>query len=455
MTMSFAAIGSLGGGLNSDSMDAAVKRGIDFIGADGGSTDLGPGPLAGNGTIHAEAPTRHDLELALRSASEARVPLLVGSCGTSGRDWGVDWIAGMVRDWAHAEGKSLRVVKIYTELDNDYIKGKLLAGRLHALHPPLPYDADTVDRSERIVAVMGVEAFQHALEMGADVVLAGRASDAAIFAAYPIVKGIPPEVAWHAGKTVECGAAAATPPKLDVVHANLDRDGFEIEAMDENLRCTPMSVAAFQLYESADPFRLTQPSGVLDTTDTRYDPISDRAVRVSGARFEPSDGYTLKIEGVEFVGWRKFFILSVRDTVIIEHFEEWLELAVASAMKRVREEQSPELLEQTDIRVHPYGVSGTMGEWESTPMLEGHEALLLVHVTSRDPEVAETVANIVWYTILHQPTPHAMGYPTLAFMHAPAVVDLGKVYAFNANHVIDVESPIEPFRFEIEEVNGR
>ncbi|KOS57593.1 hypothetical protein Z051_03720 [Rhodococcus rhodochrous KG-21] len=361
----------------------------------------------------------------------------------------------MVRDWARAEGKSLRVVKIYTELDKDYVKGKLREGKLHALHPQLPYDAETVDRSERIVAVMGVEAFQHALEMGADVVLAGRASDAAIFAAYPITKGIAPAVAWHAGKTVECGAAAATPPKLDVVYVNVDPDGFEVEAMDENLRCTPMSVAAFQLYESADPFRLVQPSGVLDTTDTRYEPISDRAVRASGATFEPRDGYTLKIEGVEYVGWRKFFILSVRDTAIIEHFDKWLESAIASAMKRVREEQSPELLEQTDIRVHPYGVSGTMGEWEPTPTLQGHEALLLVNVTSKDPQVAETVANIVWYTILHEPAPHAMGYPTLAFMHAPAVIDGGKVHAFNANHVIDVESPIEPFRFVVEEVNGR
>lgn len=454
MTLSFAAIGSLGGGLNSASMDAAVKRGIDFVGADGGSTDIGPSALAGSGTIHPEATTRHDLELALRSASEAGVPLLVGSCGSSGRDWGVDWIAGMVRDWARAEGRSLRVVKIYTELDKDYVKGKLRDGKLHALHPQLPYDADTVDRSERIVAMMGVEAFQHALEMGADVVLAGRASDAAIFAAYPIAKGIAPEVAWHAGKTAECGAAAATPPKLDCVHVRLNEDSFDIEAMDENLRCTPMSVAAFQLYESADPFRLIQPSGVLDTTDTRYEPISDRAVRVSGARFEPRDGYTLKIEGVEYVGWRKLGILSVRDTVIIEHFDEWLESAVEMARKRVREEQSAELLEQTDIRVHPYGVSGTMGEWEQTPTLQGHEALLLVDVTSKDPEVAETVANIVWYTLLHQPTPHAMGYPTLAFMYAPPVLDLGKVHAFNANHVIDVESPIEPFRFVIEEVNG-
>lgn len=454
MTMPYVAIGALGGGLNADSMDAAVKRGIDFIGADGGSTDIGPSALAGHGTIHSEASTRHDIELCLRSASEAGVPLLVGSCGTSGRDWGVDWIAGMVRDWARKEGKSLRVVKIYTELDKDYVKGKLRDGKLHALHPQLPYDADTVDRSERIVAVMGVEAFQHALEMGADVVLAGRASDAAIFAAYPIAKGIPPEVAWHAGKTAECGAAAATPPKLDCLYVRLDKDSFEVEAMDENLRCTPMSVAAFQLYESADPFRLTQPSGVLDTTNTRYEPISDRAVRVSGASFEPRDGYTLKIEGVEFVGWRKFFILSVRDPVLIEHFDEWLESALEKARKRVLEEQSPELLEQTDIRLHPYGVSGTMGGWEPTPRLQGHEALLFVTVTSKDPEVAETVANIVWYVLLHHTTPHAKGYATLGIPYAPAVLDMGKVYAFNANHVIEVESPIEPFRFVVEEVNG-
>ena len=50
------------------------------------------------------------------------------------------------------------------------------------------------------------------------------------------------------------------------------------------------------LYENSDPFRLTEPGGVLDVTDARYVALDERTVRVTGSRFEPRP-YTMKLEG--------------------------------------------------------------------------------------------------------------------------------------------------------------
>ncbi|MFC9341619.1 hypothetical protein ACFT0G_20965 [Streptomyces sp. NPDC057020] len=57
---------------------------------DAGSIESGPAAL-GSGTpkLSAQAVTR-DLRLLLRAREQLQVPLIIGSCGTSGRDVGVD-----------------------------------------------------------------------------------------------------------------------------------------------------------------------------------------------------------------------------------------------------------------------------------------------------------------------------------------------------------------------------
>ena len=79
-------------------------------------------------------------------------------------------------------------------------------------------------------------------DAGADVILAGRASDTAIFAAYPTLHGFSEGLAWHAGKILECGAAAVvnrTAP--DCMFAWLRRDHFEVEAPNPALRSSQKS----------------------------------------------------------------------------------------------------------------------------------------------------------------------------------------------------------------------
>ena len=90
--------------------------------------------------------------------------------------------------------------------------------------------------------MMGAEPYQRALELGADVIVAGRASDCAIFAAMPVMKGFPEGLAWHAAKILECGAAAVVNRRTpDCMFAWLRKDHFVVQAPDETLRCTTQS----------------------------------------------------------------------------------------------------------------------------------------------------------------------------------------------------------------------
>ena len=82
---------------------------------------------------------------------------------------------------------------------------------------------------------------------GAEVILAGRSSDTAIFAALPEMRGIPSGIAWHAAKILECGAASVVQRRTpDCMFAWVRKDHFVVEAPDPSLRCTPQILGAFQ-----------------------------------------------------------------------------------------------------------------------------------------------------------------------------------------------------------------
>src|SRR5207237_10762110 len=178
-------------------------------------------------------------------------------------------------------------------------------GEIPPLSPAARVDGRAIRHAERFDAMMGIEPIQQALTAGDQVVIGGRCSDIAIYAALPGLREIPKSVAFHAGKILECGAASAAQRLYpDCMVAEMDQDGFTVEPPNPAIRCTPQSVAAHTLYENADPYRLVESGGDLDTTDAKYEAVGERAVRVTGSRFTPSNKYTVRIEGATLVGYR-------------------------------------------------------------------------------------------------------------------------------------------------------
>ena len=91
------------------------------------------------------------------------------------------------------------------------LKSKIEKDKITPLGPIAPLTIDDADNSHRVVAMMGIEPFQEALERGAQVVIAGRSSDAAIYASVPLRLGADPGLSWHMGKIIECGAQVIEP----------------------------------------------------------------------------------------------------------------------------------------------------------------------------------------------------------------------------------------------------
>lgn len=440
------ATGVCGSGFKESSLLAGLARHPHFIGCDAGSTDPGPAPLGAGTTAFPRRSIKRDLRLMLKAARQAGIPLLVGSAGTAGGEPHLATVRDIVLEVAKEEGLSFRLALIHAEQDRSYLKRRLREDRIRPLNPAPDFNEDVIDRAERIVGMMGEEPFLKALDGGADVVIAGRASDCAIFAGLPIRMGVPAGLAWHAAKLLECGSAVAmSRPSPDSTFVTFGPDHFDIEALDPQVRCTPQSVAAHALYENADPYRLVESSGTLDLTEAQYEALDERRVRVRGSRFEPADIYTVKLEGAERVGYQSIVIGSIRDPFIIRQIDDWSERLKGKLQARVADVfgDSPEPYE-FNIRI--YGKDGTMGPLE--PVREGaaHELCLVMEVTAATQEIATTIVSMARHQALHLPIPEWSGLITgVACPYSPAYLERGAVYRFCVNHVLAPEDPCEMF----------
>src|ERR1700730_8625346 len=331
-----AATGVLGAGFKVESLNRGIALAPTFIACDGGSTDSGPAYLgSGKPKLSREACAR-DLRLLLKARDTLKVPLIIGSCATSGRDVGVDWMAQLAREIAGEERLHFKAALIRSDQSTAYLKRRLAEGRVRPLFPAPPISEQVIE-SSHIVGMMGTEPIQAALAAGADVVLAGRASDSALYAAIPLTLGADPGLSWHAAKTLECGAACAVVPAADCMFATIRNDHFDIEPLDLNARCTPQTIAAHTLYENANPFLLTEPPGIVDTQLAEYRAISERLVRVTGSRFRAAAEYTVKLEGAQLVGYQTVVIGGIRDPHIIRALDTLLPKARAFFDTRIAE----------------------------------------------------------------------------------------------------------------------
>jgi len=445
-----ATTGLLGTGFLEESLSRAMAAQPDFIGCDAGSTDPGPYYLGSGQTQASRAATKRDLRLMLLAGQRASVPVIVGSAGTAGGDPHLAFTRSIVEEIAREERLRFRLALIHAELDRTYLKDKLRRGHVRALHPAPLLDEEAVDHAVRIVAQMGAEPFMEALKGGADVIVAGRSSDTSIYAALPMVAGCPPGPAWHAAKILECGAASVVQRLYpDCMMAWVRDDHFIVEPPNPAMRCSPLSVVAHTLYENADPYHLYEPSGMLDTTDATYEPLGDRAVRVTGSRFVPAERYTVRLEAAQYLGHRFAVIAGIRDPVVLRQLDHFLAGLRASIARKVS--ASLQLAIDRDFRLYcrVYGKNGTMGRLEPNDVLEGHEVGLVMEVIGRSVNEARAVMNVAWHTGLHHPVREWEGLiSNLAFPYSPPELDGGPVYRFCANHLLELDDPEEPFRTE-------
>jgi hypothetical protein len=442
--------GMLGAGFSAESVKRGIAMGATAIAVDGGSTDSGPYYLgAGAAKTDASAVGR-DLRILLAAAQESRIPLIVGSCGTAGTDGGVDWVADIASRIAAEDRLSFRMARIYSELDAGTVIAAIGQGRVRSLPPSGHLTPDTVRSCAHIVALMGHDPIVAALEAGADVVLAGRATDTSMVAAVALMHGLPGGPAWHAAKTVECGGQCTTNPTAGGVHVRIDGTGFTVTPLSPEAACTPMSVAAHMLYENADPFRLLEPTGTLDTSAATYTAIDERSVRVEGSRFELSPHPTAKLEGARLAGYETISIVGIRDPHILARLDTWLRYLRSVLEERVRAtlDLDPQ---HYDLALQCYGDNAVLGPLENAPG-PAREIGLLFKVRAPSQETATAIARTANPLLLHLPLPGMDHLPSFAFATSPAEIERGPSYEFVLNHVLDLDQGTGPFRLDLSEV---
>lgn len=429
---------------------AALARGLeagpDLIAIDGGSTDSGPHYLGTGTSKYSRSATKADWSELMAARATAGVPLLIGTAGTCGADSAVDWMLDITMEIAGERGEQLKIVTLKSGQRSDGIAEAFEAGRLTALDAAPAIDTGIIRDTSNIVALAGIEQIQAALDTGADIIIAGRATDTAVIAALPIARGCHKGAAWHGAKVAECGALATTNPNSGVILMTFDDSGFVIEPMAENAAATPYTVSAHMLYENADPFILHEPGGYLDVTEASYTALDDRVVRVEGSRWHDKDPYTVKLEGARHVGFQTVSMVMVRDGHYRNQIEKWVAALEASFARKADARQ----LEDVQLEIRIIGHSATLGALENAPGGGGEVGVMAIF-TSPSQSRSTEAAKLLNPDLLHLPLTQHEPMPTFAFPFSPPEMERGALYEFCLHHTLTLDDPMSAFRLSIME----
>jgi hypothetical protein len=188
---------------------------------------------------------------------------------------------------------------------------------------------------------------------------------------------------------------------------------------------------------------------MLDTSDCRFDAVSDRAVRVSGMQWNPAERYTVKLEAAERVGHRAITIAGTRDPRLISRVDSFLEEVRENV--RVKAADFGVAPEDYTLTIHVYGRDGVMGSREFVREVRGHELGFVADVVARTPEAAAAVIAITRTNLLHTDFPGRLCREgNMAFPFSPSDIPVGEVYRFTMSHILEPDDPYEMFPIEYE-----
>lgn len=448
----FVPYGALGTGISDEAFANGVALKPDIISVDGGSTDSGPYYLGNGKCKYAREAIKTDTRRMIVAAHDLGIPITIGSCGTCGVDEGVDFMEDICREILHEEGFSAKIVKIYTEQSVDTMKQKLREGKIRPLGTRVEINEEILESCSHIVAAAGTEPFIKALQDGADIVLCGRATDTAVLACMPILKGCNEAAAWHGAKVCECGALCSTNPQNGGVVMTVDETGFEVQATASDSTCTPYTISAHLLYENSDPYYLVEPGVVVNTSEAVYTQMENGRVRVENSKIEKSDVYTMKLEGSGPAGYQTITLVGIRDKIIMKDPLGWLgklENFAQNKLDKLGFDRN-----RYSFTLRPYGYNAVYGG--SVP--EGYvpnEIGVLLTVTADEQSLATRIAKVMNPLLLHFEVEKNRPTPSFAFPFSPAEVEKGKIFEFKLYHVVETEDPFEMLHTETVMVNGK
>jgi hypothetical protein len=384
---------------------------------------------------------KDDLETMLLASRQLGVPMIVGSAGDTGSNSRVDLFVGIIRDLARKHRLArFRVGYFYSEVSKDRLRRRIFAGdEVAGLDGRPPLDLATLDATDHIVAMAGIHPYIKLLNEGADVIIGGRSSDCAIFAAPAIRRGFPEGLAYLYGKVLECASFCAEPyGGKESVLGEITMDDVKITALLPEQRCTIASVAGHAMYERANPFYEHFVGGHIDMRGCRYEQYDERTVRVTGPRYVPASELRVKLEGAGKVGERYIGIVGVRDPYTIAN----IDLVTAWARQQVVERFGEEGYE---LHFTVYGRNAILGEREPLKATPAHELGIVVQGIAPTKAMAEEVCMIATRQMFYARLPQVKGTAGGVAFLLDEVMAASPAYRWTLNHTMRLADPLELF----------
>ena len=428
--------GLLGYGYSEESLNIAFSEKVDYVGVDAGSTDPGPYYLGSGISFTDRGAVKRDLALALPKALAMGAPLIIGTAGGAGSRAHTDWLIDIIEEIAREQDLSFTLGKIYSDVSREYVLEKLRSGKIINMSSEFPLLHKDIEASERIVSQIGIAPIIELLKKGVDVIVSGRACDTAIYAAPAIYEGYDPALSFHMAKIMECGAMCCEPvAAADVMQAYMHKDFFDLKPASPTRKCLVERAAAHTMYEQTNPYKIYEPDGEIDLSESKFEQIDERTVRISGARFFEAEKKTLKLEGVKCVGYRTVCIAGIYDPMTIERIG-YIEDVVRDFVAN----NSGIAADNYTLCFRKYGSADS-------------SLSVIIDCVGKDQKTADTICSLARSRMLHTDYPgRKSSAGNLAFPFSPSDIHLGAVYEFSIFHLAVVDSLSETAATEIMEV---
>lgn len=430
--------GLLGYGYSEEALNIAFSEKVDYLGVDAGSTDPGPYYLGSGKSFTDRSAVKRDLALALPKALEQKAPFIIGTAGGAGSERHVKWLKEIIFEIAKEKGLHFTVGTVLSDVSKEYVLEKLESGKITDMSDEMPLCKKDVEESTTIVSQIGIAPIIKLLEKKVDVIVCGRACDTAIYAAPCVFEGYDEGLAFHMAKIMECGAMCSEPvAAADVMQGYMYKDHFELRPANPIRKCTVDRVAAHTLYEQSNPYLIYEPDGVCDLTNSKFEQIDERTVRVSGSIFHEAKEKTLKLEGVKCSGYRTICPATIYDPETIRNFDK-----IVKTVTEFVNENTKNTLESGSYTVNfktNGGADSSLG--------------IIMDIVGKTQEIADTVCALVRSRMLHcdyQGRKSTAG--NLAFPFSPSDIHVGAVYEFSVFHLAKVDSLLETSQISVEEV---
>lgn len=436
--------------LRVESFELGVQAHPDYIAADSGSDDVGPVPLGSDTSTSPESWQRHDLEHMLLASRRLGVPMVIGSAGDTGSNSRVDRFVAIIQELARQHSlPRFRLGYFYSEVDKQRVREHLRSGRTV---PGLDGYADLtmaeLDATERIVGMAGVHPFLELLRQGADVIIGGRSSDAAVFAAPALHHGYAADHAYYLGKVLECASFCAEPyGGKETVMGEISHEDVRVTAMHPEQRCTIASVSGHAMYERSNPYEEFFAGGKLDMTHCRYEQLNARTTRITGSRFLPDATVRVKLEGSGKVGERYVGLCGIRDPYTVANVDR----VIAWARDKVRERFGDS---GYALHYNVYGRDGVMGDLEPLRDRPGHELCVMVQGVAPTRAMAEELTMIGLRQMFYARLPNVKGTAGSVAFPLDEVLHASAAYRWTLNHTLEVRDPMELFPTHVIDVNA-